>query len=169
LLQARLIMTATTVIRLRSVETSLEMKTMEKDNLDRTSTGGATGGSFGTQADTTRTGTMGTSSQATPGVVDTNAEEAYWRQNYASRPYVAEGISFIEYRPAYRYGADAYSRYQGKSFDEAEPEMANEWDRFKGTSSLTWENAKHAARDAWQRVRDTLERVMPGDSDRDGK
>ena len=34
---------------------------------------------------------------------------------------------------------------------------------------LSWERAKHAARDAWNRVSDTVERAIPGDSDRDGK
>lgn len=102
-------------------------------------------------------------------VVDTNAEEEYWRQNYSTRPYVTEGTSFTEYKPAYRYGAEAHRRHAGKSFDEAESDLANDWDKFKGTSSLTWENARHAARDAWQKVRDTMERAMPGDSDRDRK
>ena len=29
--------------------------------------------------------------------------------------------------------------------------------------------ARHAARDSWQRVSDTVERATPGDSDRDGR
>jgi len=141
----------------------------EKDRMGRPDTGSDKGGTFSTPADSTWRGTAAGSQASPDDVVDTNAEESYWRQNYSNRPYVTEGTSFIEYRPAYRYGADAHSRYQGKSFDEAEPEMAAEWDRFKGTSSLTWDNAKHAARDAWQRVSDFLERATPGDSDRDGK
>ena len=44
-----------------------------------------------------------------------------------------------------------------------------DWDRAKGTSRLGWEKAKYASRDAWQRVSDTVERAIPGDSDRDGK
>ena len=139
---------------------------MEKSSWDRTGAGNDKGGSF-VNNDTG----LGTSSgdTAAADVVDTNAEEAYWRQNFSTRPYVVEGNSFIEYRPAYRYGADSYSRYPGKSFEQAEPELRDDWDRFKGTSSLKWEDAKHAARDAWQRVSDFLERAMPGDSDRDGK
>ena len=124
-----------------------------------------TGGSFVQPGDTTRLG-----GQQTPeDVIDTNAEEAYWRQNYPSRPYFAEGTPFIEYKPAYRYGADSFSKYKGRSFDQVERELADDWDRFKGTSSLKWEQAKHAARDAWQRVSDFIERATPGDSDRDGK
>jgi len=33
---------------------------------------------------------------------------------------------------------------------------------------LTWDNAKHASRDAWQRLSNMVERAVPGDSDRDG-
>ena len=36
-------------------------------------------------------------------------------------------------------------------------------------SSLEWERAKHASRDAWHRLSDSVERVIPGDSDRDGR
>ncbi len=44
-----------------------------------------------------------------------------------------------------------------------------DWDRVKGMSSLTWENAKHAVRDSWQRVSDVVESATPGDSDHDRK
>jgi len=101
--------------------------------------------------------------------IDPTAEEAYWRENYSSRPYVTSGATFDEYGPAYRYGVDAFGRYEGRSFDQAEPELMRDWDRSKGTSKLTWDNAKHAARDSWQRLSDFVERATPGDSDRDGK
>jgi hypothetical protein len=102
-------------------------------------------------------------------MIDPTVEEAYWRETYSSRPYVTSGASFDDYGPAYMYGVDNYARYPGRSFDEVEPELAREWQRAKGKSSLTWENAKHATRDSWQRVSDTIERAAPGDSDRDGK
>ena len=44
-----------------------------------------------------------------------------------------------------------------------------DWDHAKGISSLTWEGAKDATRDAWQHVSDVVERATPGDSDHDGK
>ena len=43
--------------------------------------------------------------------------------------------------------------------------MADEWDRVKGHSRLSWTQAKSASRAAWDRV----ERAIPGDSDRDGR
>jgi hypothetical protein len=102
-------------------------------------------------------------------MIDPTAEEAYWRENYASRPYVASEGTFDDYGPAYRYGVDSYGRFEGRTFEQAEPELMREWDRAKGTSRLGWEKAKYASRDAWQRVSDTVERAIPGDSDRDGK
>jgi hypothetical protein len=100
--------------------------------------------------------------------VDPVAEDAYWRGNYASRPYAA-GSSYDEYRPAFGYGVDAFKRYPDRSFDEVEPELGRDWNSRRGSSSLEWDRAKHATRDAWQRVSDTVERATPGDSDRDGK
>jgi hypothetical protein len=101
--------------------------------------------------------------------IDPAAEEAYWRENYSSRPNVNPEVSFNEYRPAYSYGVDAHRRYEGQSFEQAEPELMRDWDGVKGMSSLTWENAKHAVRDSWQRVRDFVASATPGDSDHDRK
>jgi len=102
-------------------------------------------------------------------LIDPAAEEAYWRENYESRPYVTRGTAFNEYRTAYRYGVDAYAMHEGRSFEQAEPELMPGWDRAKGLSSLSWDDAKHATRDAWQHVSDFVERATPGDSDHDGK
>ena len=127
-------------------------------SLSSANTGGAYVGTRGMEGEAPR-----------PFTVDTNAEEAYWRENYASRPYTREGRSFLEYKPAYKYGADAHGRYPGRSFDDVEGELRDDWDRFKGTSSLAWDEARDAARDAWQRLKDLMERALPGDADRDGK
>ena len=80
--------------------------------------------------------------------IEASAEEAYWRENYSTRPYVTSEATFSEYRPAYRYGVDAHRRFEGQSFEQVEAELMHEWDGVKGTSSLTWEGAKDAARDA---------------------
>lgn len=100
---------------------------------------------------------------------DPVVEDTYWRDNYAGRPYVEAGSSFEEYGPAYRYGVDSHSRYPGRQFDDVEPELSRDWGTARGSSSLEWERAKHATRDAWHRLSDKVERAIPGDSDRDGK
>ena len=102
-------------------------------------------------------------------LIDPTIEEAYWRETYVSRPYVTKDATFDDYGPAYRYGLEGYTKYPGRKFDDVESELSREWQRAKGKSALTWESAKHAAKDSWQRVSDTVERATPGDSDRDGK
>jgi hypothetical protein len=100
---------------------------------------------------------------------DPAAEDAYWRDNYSTRPYVDQGSRYDDYSPAYRYGVESYSRYPDRSFDEVEPELSRNWGSARGGSSLEWERAKHASRDAWHRVSNAAERAIPGDSDRDGR
>lgn len=99
--------------------------------------------------------------------IDPTAEDAYWRENYESRSYVEQGESFDEFGPAYRFGTESYRRADGRTFDQLEPDLERDWENNKGTSSLTWDRAKHASRDSWQRVSNSVEQTIPGDSDRD--
>jgi hypothetical protein len=100
--------------------------------------------------------------------IDPTSEEAYWRENYSSRNYVNGGASFDDYGPAYRYGYDAYGRREGRTFEQAEPELMRDWQQSRGKSELTWESAKAATHDSWRRL-DAIERaVHPEDSNRDG-
>ncbi len=101
--------------------------------------------------------------------IDPTVEDAYWRENYQERPYVEDEFGYDDYGPAYGYGVNAYDRYPDRGFDEVEPELSRDWGTTRGTSRLDWNRAKHATRDAWNRVSDTVERAIPGDSDRDGK
>jgi len=84
--------------------------------------------------------------------IDPTAEDAYWRENYASRPYHDQTTSYDEYRPAYQYGWESRSRYADRTFDEVEPDLQRDWESARGQSSLAWDRAKHATRDAWDRV-----------------
>lgn len=92
-------------------------------------------------------------------------EERYWRENYASRPYVDRGAPYDTYAPAYRFGWESRDRYRGRAFDDAEQDLRRDWETRHAGSSLSWERAKEAVRDAWHRV----ERALPGDADRDGR
>ena len=139
--------------------------------------GGVAGGAAAGAAAGGMTGPVGAAVGAAVGAVvgaiagrkiDPAAEDAYWRDNYSTRPYVTSGSTYDEYAPAYRYGADAYSRYPDRSFDEIEPELSRDWATARGNSSMEWERAKHATRDAWHRVSNAVEKAVPGDSDKDG-
>ena len=102
-------------------------------------------------------------------LIDPTAEYEYWADNYRDRPYYTHGFGYEDYGPAYRYGVDSYTLYNNRTWDAAEADLASGWDQAKGKSRLAWNDAKHAAKDAWRRVSDTVERAVPGDSDRDGK
>ncbi len=101
--------------------------------------------------------------------INPSAENDYWRKNYSSRPYVTSGSTYDNYAPAYRMGYERYPQYHGRSFDDVEPEFRRDWEASRGTSSLTWEHAKNATRDAFERARNSVELAIPGDSDRDGR
>lgn len=88
-----------------------------------------------------------------------------FERSYASKPYYSSAYSWTDYQPAYQYGYDTYSRYQGRDFAEVEPELEREWNQVKGSSRLAWEDAKAAVRDGWH----SIEHALPGDADRDGR
>ena len=101
--------------------------------------------------------------------VDPAAEDSYWRQSYGARPYTPAGASYGDFGPAYGYGVKSYTNSPGRSFDDMESGLSQNWNSARGTSSLTWEGAKQAVSDAWHRLSDKIERALPGDSDDDGK
>ena len=135
--------------------------------------GGATGAAIGSAA-----GPVGTVVGAAVGAVagglagkgvaesvNPTVEDKYWADNHKTASYYEAGRPYTDYAPAYRTGYEGYSRYQGKRFEEVEDQLATDYNRNRGTSSLEWDRAKHATKDAWHRV----ERAIPGDLDRDGR
>ena len=84
--------------------------------------------------------------------VNPTQEGAYWKENFSDRDYVEKGSSFDDYGPAYGFGVNARSRYPGRDFDDVQSEMSGDWNTSRGTSSLSWERARYAAKDAWNRV-----------------
>lgn len=84
--------------------------------------------------------------------VNPTVEEQYWSDTYTTRPYVKSGSDFETYRPAYRHGINAYTKSQGKSFDDLEPSIRNDWGNARGTSTMEWDEARAPARDAFERL-----------------
>jgi len=140
-----------------------------------TGVGAAVGGALAGAATGTVAGPVGTVVGAAVGAVlgglagkgvaekiDPTREDAYWRENYSQRDYVGEGASYDDYGPAYRHAVESYGRLSDRSFDAAEPELSQDWTRARGQSSLGWDEARHAAHDAWQRL---SERPVPRNAD----
>jgi thymidylate synthase len=101
----------------------------------------------------------------TNGGVNPKEQHAFWRENYAKQAYVNLGQPYGEYAPAYQYGWESHGRMAGKSFDQSESELARGWNAAKRQSTLSWEKAKAATKDAWNRI----EGILPGDADGDGR
>lgn len=85
--------------------------------------------------------------------IDPTAEDAYWRDHYGDRPYVESGSTYDDYGPAYGLGVEGLNRHPDRSFDDMEPELSERWATDHGGSSLSWDRARDAARDAWNRIR----------------
>jgi hypothetical protein len=81
-------------------------------------------------------------------------ENAWWRDNYANRSYVRTGESYDSYRPAYEFGWQARMMHPGAEWTQIEADLGKSWDeqRQERKLKLPWTDAKHAAKDAWDRV-----------------
>lgn len=98
--------------------------------------------------------------------INPEVEDAYWRENYSSQPYVKAGSDYdTTYRDAYRYGWESRASNTQGGWDDVEDDLESGWDGAKAKSQLGWNDAKSAVRDGWHRV----ERAMPGDADGDGR
>ncbi len=84
--------------------------------------------------------------------LDPTAEDAYWRANYRNRPYIDKDAEYDAYRPAYQYGWESRSQHRGRRFEDIEAELATGWERRTDPNQLSWDKAKHATRDAWDRI-----------------
>jgi len=116
--------------------------------------GAAVGGAIGAVAG-------GLAGKGAAEAVNPTEEDAYWRQNHASRPYFKTGKTYDDYSPAYKYGWESAGRpeYVGRRFDDVENDLSRGWDKVKGKTQTEWAEMKHATRDAFDRAQN---RMTPG-------
>src|SRR4026207_225440 len=131
--------------------------------------GGGAGGGRGGGAGGAAVGAVagGRAGHAAGEAVNPSVEDIYWRQAHIREPYYRKDFTYDDYGPAYRTGYEGASRYHGQNrrLDDVEPELRGGHQRLQGKSRFAWEDAKAAARAAWDRV----ERALPGDVDDDGR
>lgn len=82
--------------------------------------------------------------QIDPTVVDT-----HWRGRYTREPYYEADMTYDDYAPGFRLGADARARYADKTFDDVESSLGRDYEQVRGKSRLEWAKAKRAARASW--------------------
>ena len=93
-------------------------------------------------------------------VVNPTEEEAYWRTNSLNTTYFTETRNHYhdldydrDYQNAYRIGYENRRHYYTHTrFEDVEPDLRSKWGQIKGSSRLTWEQAKFAVKDAWDRA-----------------
>lgn len=79
-------------------------------------------------------------------------EDAWWRSNFSSRPYVRSGRDYDYYRPGYRYGYESGAHHMGRRWDEVEADLRTGWSKYQHRGPSAWDEIKDAVRDAWHRV-----------------
>ncbi|TMA28631.1 MAG: hypothetical protein E6J78_05815 [Deltaproteobacteria bacterium] len=84
--------------------------------------------------------------------VNPTLENTWWRENYATRPYAKAGEPYETYESAYRYGWEARMMHGDRRWEEIEAQLGAGWAQSRGESKLDWSDARHAAKDAWERV-----------------
>ena len=77
-------------------------------------------------------------------------EENYWREHHHKQPFVKPGQSYEHYAAAYRTGYEGFEKNPNKKFDELQADLAVEYE--KNRSALPWDDAKNAARVAWDKL-----------------
>jgi uncharacterized protein (TIGR02284 family) len=101
-----------------------------------------------------------------PAAAYPSSEVDYWRESYSREPYYESGRGFEDYGTAYEIGWVGGSVYGGE-FEAADRVMANDWTVRKGVSTLSWDQARPAARAAWQRAENARSHVTNGSASRD--
>jgi hypothetical protein len=89
----------------------------------------------------------------------------YWMREYRNQPYYNEKYEWSDFGPAYEYAFEKRGENPTRRFEDVESDLEAGWETAKGKSRLLWNEAKQAVRSGWH----AIERLMPGDADRDGR
>ena len=84
--------------------------------------------------------------------IDPANEELYWREHFAAEPYYDSNFAFEDYLPAWRAGWEGRGRHAGRKFEDVEDDIKAEFHWNRGSSRLLWEQARDAARAAFERL-----------------
>ncbi len=92
------------------------------------------------------------------------SESEYWRENYASSSYYNDERSYEEVEPAYRFGwenvQDPNQTWESQEIELKRKWEENRWENEGGAPGLTWEEARTAGKEAYDR---RVERSRAGD------
>jgi uncharacterized protein (TIGR02271 family) len=129
---------------------------------------GAVGGPLGAVAGAIAGGGLlgGLAGKGVGELIDPTIEDAGVKEYYRSEKNRADGATADTYRPAYRYGLASGSRYEGQRFEDVEPDLRGGWESARGDSALSWDEARGAARHAFDRTIQLREENLKADKRR---
>lgn len=88
--------------------------------------------------------------------VNPTAEESYWREGYERQPFYVKDKPYEYYAPGFRAGWEGRVRHDGRKFEEAENDLAADYNHSKTEIQPDWQTVRPAARAAWDRVDSNL-------------
>ncbi len=107
----------------------------------------------------------GLAGKAAAEAVNPSAKTPYGSEDHLLGPCPSHLAESVDYASAYRYGWESCRRQIDKqrSFDSMEAELERGWSWARGECQLEWDHARHAVRDAWNRVQqsDRAGRIDP--------
>jgi len=81
---------------------------------------------------------------------DPTVESEYWRNEYKNRDYYNDTYGYESYEPAYRAGWESYDR--DVDWVDREANARQRWENEGGSESMSWDEAKFASQDAYDRI-----------------
>lgn len=88
--------------------------------------------------------------------MDPTNEEGYWQKNHATGLFGNHG-SYDRYSAAYRTGYEGFHRHGAdKNYADVEDDLKTSYEKSKDQASVTWDKAKHATREAYERARNSV-------------
>ncbi len=91
--------------------------------------------------------------------IDPTNEDGHWQSHHTGQVYGSHA-SYDRYKTAYRTGYEGVGRHGlDKSYSDVEDDLKTSYESAKQNTDVTWDHAKHAARAAYDRVRDGLQKT----------
>lgn len=92
--------------------------------------------------------------------VNPTAEEIYWKETLVREPYYLPGKPYEYYAPAFRAGWEGRVRFDGRSFADAEGDLAAAYILAKTELDPSWLDVRSAAEAAWNRVDHRITKII---------
>jgi hypothetical protein len=64
------------------------------------------------------------------------SEDNYWRERHGQQPYASKEFSYEHYAPAYRTGVEAFGKYEGRTFEDVEDDIAQDYEKNRAGMGL---------------------------------